>query len=63
MTASELLMFFDKSQPCPSGLLNCEELRQQYEADVQNLIKNNGCSGCVRLALRDKYIDIILGKK
>jgi len=62
MTVSEILMFFDQSQPCPASILNCEELRKQYKNDAL-LASQNNCGGCSSISLREKYIDILMNKK
>lgn len=63
MNPSEVLAFFDLTRPCPEGIPDCNELRLQFEKDAIEVQKNGSCLGCAKLALREKYLDILLSKK
>jgi len=47
--------FFDLSNPCPSSIKNCEQLREEYVQDLQKLATSNNCGGCQEINLKAEY--------
>lgn len=54
--------FFDDSKPCPSEIVDCEKLRQDYKQEL-SLINPKACQPCVLNSLKNKYINIISSRK
>lgn len=60
MTLTEIFAFFDKDKPCPGGVEGCEELRTQYFKEIDDV--HRGCANCSLVAVRDKFVSILLKK-
>jgi hypothetical protein len=57
----ELIMqFFDFTQPCPSKINNCKQLRTQYLASIETLKTINLCKGCTLQNIKKLYINKII---
>lgn len=50
--------FFDSNQPCPDKVPNCQELRKQYQHDIQ-LAQSNNCIPCAITKIKVKYMEIV----
>jgi hypothetical protein len=50
--------FFNFNQPCPDTVPNCQELRNQYQKDIQ-LVRDYGCRPCAETRIRVKYMEIV----
>jgi hypothetical protein len=61
MTITEVLTFFDEKKLCPQSVENCNQLRENYLLEVTNA-KISGCTECQIMAVRDKYVKILLKK-
>lgn len=61
MSITEVLAFFDEKKPCPQSIENCNQLREEYFLEVANA-KTSGCTECQIMAVRDKYVKILLKK-
>jgi len=61
MTITEVLAFFDEKKPCPPDIENCNKLREEYFVEVANA-RDAGCAECQIMAVRDKYVKILLKK-
>jgi len=60
MTLTEIFAFFNKDKPCPEEIEGCEELRTQYFKEINDVHK--GCANCNQVAVRDKFVNILLKK-
>jgi len=47
--------FFDLSKPCPSQIVECEQIRGKYKAEVDALTAE-GCSQCKKNGVKAKYL-------
>jgi len=48
--------FFDTSKPCPSEILECEQLRAKYLEELENMNKH-GCTQCQKNNIKSKYLE------
>jgi len=48
--------FFDLSKPCPSQIIECDQIRAKYKAEVDALTAE-GCSQCKKNGVKAKYLD------
>lgn len=52
----KVIQFFDYSLPCPEEVTDCQGLRNQYSAELEEARKKGGCPPCIERNLRNKYI-------
>lgn len=52
--------FFNFDEPCPSNILNCEQIRKEYKDEVEKYKAQGICGGCVERSIKSKYITIIM---
>jgi len=57
----KLLQFFDFAQPCPSEIVNCEEILKMYALEAERLKATPGCWGCKEKGLKSKYMAQLQG--
>jgi len=50
--------FFDFNGPCPDNVPNCQELREQYQKDIQT-VRDYGCRPCAETRIKVKYMEIV----
>jgi hypothetical protein len=50
--------FFDFNIPCPKNVPNCEQLREQYQKDIQT-VRNANCRPCAETRIRVAYMEIV----
>ena len=50
--------FFDLTRPCPDRVPNCQQLREQYQKDIQ-LMRDYGCRPCAETKIKVKYMEIV----
>jgi hypothetical protein len=53
-----ILAFFDFDKPCPETVPYCEELRQKYQTELDNL-SSTGCSECKKNKLKSQYMNAV----
>lgn len=53
------LKFFDFNEPCPKEIVNCENLRKEYNDEIEKYKAQGICNGCIERSLRNKYITVI----
>jgi hypothetical protein len=53
------LDFFNLEKPCPSSIINCEKVREQYKNEKEDLIRRGGCGGCLERSLKSRYMALI----
>lgn len=58
-----LLDFFNAQKPCPEGIKDCENLRNQYFKELEENKIGTQCNSCFMRVIRDKYLEIILKSK
>jgi hypothetical protein len=61
MSITEVLAFFDEKKLCPQSIENCNQLRGEYFLEVISA-KTSGCTECQIMAVRDKYVKLLLKK-
>lgn len=50
--------FFDLKQPCPSKIPNCQQLRDQYQKDIQTA-RDAKCIPCAETRIKVAYMEIV----
>jgi hypothetical protein len=55
----KILAFFEFDKPCPPEIVNCENVRQQYHTEAEDLKTKPGCWGCKEKSLKNKYINLL----
>jgi hypothetical protein len=51
--------FFDFNKPCPPSVENCMQLRQSYQNQLDQIMKDSGCSGCKAKSLKAEFTTIV----
>jgi hypothetical protein len=47
--------FFNLEGPCPESIEDCEKLRVDYQAELNQLTYDNNCNGCQAINLKAEY--------
>lgn len=53
--------FFDLEKPCPSEIIECEQIRQRYKSELDT-ISAQGCTQCQKNSLKGKYMEDVWKK-
>jgi len=55
-----LIIFFNFDEPCPGIIQNCDEMRRQFQADIERVGKMSTCTSCSFVFIKNDYIKKIL---
>lgn len=55
-----IINFFDLNVPCLQSTVKCQELREQYINDINNVQKHASCSSCSIVFIKNEYIKKLL---
>ncbi len=54
--------FFEPFMKCPEQIQDCQKHREEYDARLQIIKKDNKCSGCSLAMLKSHFITTVLEK-
>lgn len=62
MNVNEIIEeFFNLDKPCPSQIIECEQIRTKYKEDLDRLTKE-GCSQCKKNGVKARYMEDVWKK-
>lgn len=57
MNVNEIIdQFFDLSKPCPTQIIECEQIRDKYKQEIDALTAQ-GCTQCKKNGVKAKYLE------
>ena len=57
MNVNEIIeAFFDLDKPCPSQIIECDQIRARYKSELDKLTQE-GCSQCKKNGVKAKFME------
>jgi len=51
----KVIQFFNSALPCPEEIPNCEQLREEFQKEVNEGVQRGGCHSCVERRIRNAW--------